>query len=218
MRSSFLKISTIFLLFISTILNAQFSKNEVKEGNELYSEKKYDEAEIKYSNYLNEEEAENPEIAQFNLGNALYKQERFDEAAKEFAKVATTVEEKNIQAQAFHNLGNALAKQEKWKEAANSYKSALKLNPRDDETRYNLAQTLARIKKQEQQQNQNDEKIKPSEFAKKLKAQADVLVAQSQFSKAFTLMQNGLQEDQTVAYYNSFIKRLKDVSEIESTF
>lgn len=56
--------------------------------------------------------------------------------------------------------------------------------------------------------------IIPSEFAKKIKAQADKLIAQTQYNAAFSLLTDALKKDKTVAAYNDFIKRTKDIVEI----
>ena len=40
---------------------------------------------------------------------------------------------------AYHNLGNTFMNDKKYQEAVESYKEALRNNPKDDETRYNLA-------------------------------------------------------------------------------
>ena len=43
----------------------------------------------------------------------------------------------------------------KIEEAISAYKTALKNNPKDNETRYNLAYAMSQLKKQQQDQNQN---------------------------------------------------------------
>ena len=42
-------------------------------------------------------------------------------------------------AEAFYNLGNAQFKQQKYKEALESYKQSLRLNPADQQAKYNYA-------------------------------------------------------------------------------
>lgn len=44
-------------------------------------------------------------------------------------------------AEAFYNLGNAQFKQEKYPEALESYKNSLRMNPADQEAKYNYAYT-----------------------------------------------------------------------------
>jgi tetratricopeptide (TPR) repeat protein len=74
----------------------------------------------------------------YNLGNAYYNSGLYSEALLrliETAKLAITKPEKH---QAFHNIGNALMKQKQCKEAVEAFKNALRNDPTDEETRYNL--------------------------------------------------------------------------------
>lgn len=207
---------SIFLITMGFAAAAQVYNRPLKEGNELYGEEKYDEAEIRYREAIDEEEEENDAVlrGEFNLGDALYKQDRFEEAAEQFSKVIAMSENESVKAQAYHNLGNTFYQQKMLEEAAAAYKSAMKLDPQDDQTRYNLAKTIRELKKQQQQQKQQQDQMEPSEYAKKLKKQAEALAKQFQFSAAYALMQEGLQKDETVAYYKDFIKKLGDVVQI----
>ena len=79
------------------------------------------------------------ETGKYNLGNAYYNEEKNSEAMgrfKQAASIATTKAEKH---KAFHNLGNTFMNDAKYQEAVDAYKNALRNNPTDDETRYNLA-------------------------------------------------------------------------------
>jgi tetratricopeptide (TPR) repeat protein len=63
-------------------------------------------------------------------------------------------------AAAFHNAGNALLSEKKIEESIHAYKMALKANPRDNETRYNLAYAQSLLQKQQQNQDKNKDKEK----------------------------------------------------------
>src|SRR5690606_18812830 len=75
------------------------------------------------------------------------------------AKNATSKEEKH---KAFHNIGNILMKENKCQEAVDAYKNALRNNPSDNETRYNLAlaKKCADDQKDEQQDDNKDDQNK----------------------------------------------------------
>ncbi|PKA83043.1 Tfp pilus assembly protein PilF [Ulvibacter sp. MAR_2010_11] len=91
------------------------------------------------------------ETGKYNLGNAYYNKALNAEAMRRFqqaASVATTKPEKH---KAFHNLGNTYMNSKQYQEAVEAYKNALRNNPADDETRYNLA--LAKKMLEEQQKN-----------------------------------------------------------------
>ena len=94
----------------------------------------------------------------YNLGTQYFKKGDFDEALyrhQQAAKNATSKEEKH---KAFHNIGNILMEEKKCKEAVEAYKSALRNNPSDDETRYNFALAKECAKQQEDDKPQEDDK------------------------------------------------------------
>lgn len=76
--------------------------------------------------------------AKYNAGTNYYKNKKWEEstAALVYAtEVATTKTEKH---KSFHNLGNALFQRKNYKGAVEAYKNALRNDPTDEETRYNL--------------------------------------------------------------------------------
>lgn len=138
------------LLVVSA--NAQSERSLVREGNRAYKEQKYTDAEVHYRKSL-EHNKDLPEGV-FNLGDALYKQQRYDEAAQHYQIASTKTTNPRAKAEALHNLGNALLKAQKIPEGIDAYKEALKLNPNDFDTKYNLEYAKALLK--QQQQNKND--------------------------------------------------------------
>ena len=74
----------------------------------------------------------------YNLGNAYYNAELYDEALArllEAARKGTKLEKHR----AYHNIGNVLMQDKQCKKAVEAYKNALRNNPKDEESRYNLA-------------------------------------------------------------------------------
>ena len=74
----------------------------------------------------------------YNLGNAYYNAELYDEALArllEAAKKGTKLEKHR----AYHNIGNVLMQDKQCKKAVEAYKNALRNDPKDEESRYNLA-------------------------------------------------------------------------------
>lgn len=90
----------------------------------------------------------------FNLTNAQYKQMQLEEAAKSYQNLANKAETPVEKARALHNLGNSLLFQQKIDESIESYKEALRNNPSDLDTKYNLAYAQMLKNQQQQQQNQ----------------------------------------------------------------
>lgn len=79
------------------------------------------------------------ETAKYNLGNAYYNEAKNDEAMTRFQQAADVAQSKSDKHSAYHNLGNTYMNAKKYQEAVDAYKDALRNNPTDDETRYNLA-------------------------------------------------------------------------------
>jgi len=149
------------LLFLlqGSLLFAQQEKSYVKKGNDLYLQQKYTEAEASYRKSVAKK---NQNVAgNFNLGDALYKQKKFAEAGAQFDKIgASATQNKAVVAQAYHNLGNSLVENKKLEEGISAYKKALINNPKDDETRYNLAYAQEMLKKQNQKDKNKDKNNK----------------------------------------------------------
>lgn len=118
-------------------VSAQSDRRHIREGNRLYNKELFDESELSYRRALESEE-DSPR-ARFNLGNALYKQERFDEAARYFGQLADEIDDPLNRSKIFHNLGNSMLMMQQLEQSIEAYKEALRNNPGDPETRYNLA-------------------------------------------------------------------------------
>ncbi len=153
--------------FLSVILltfcfASGFSQNEdryVREGNQLYKKGKYSPADSLYRRSL-ENNAKSFK-GEFNLGDALYKQGKFAEAADHFQNLASRKTGSDTLSRLWHNIGNCQLRQSKFEESVSSYKRSLKLNPDDEETRYNLAyaqKMLQQKKKDEDKKNKNQDK------------------------------------------------------------
>ncbi len=119
-------------------------QKEQKESNEYLSEAT---AQINEGNFVPAEAeyrkaiALNPkdDTGKYNLGNAYYGKKRNAEAMYRYKQAASVATSKSEKHKAFHNLGNTYMNEKKYSEAVEAYKNALRNNPNDDETRYNLA-------------------------------------------------------------------------------
>lgn len=151
------------LLMLSAVANAQSDRQYIREGNRLYWQKQFDKAEVMYSKALDQNK-DNAQ-AMYNLGCALLMQDK-DSAAIEKFEVAGRMEtNKTRRAKAYHNMGFICQNHQMYDEAITAYKQSLRLNPNDDETRYNLALCQKMRKNQpndnnnqQQQQQQKDDK------------------------------------------------------------
>ncbi len=150
-----------FLLIIGLLsamcgVYAQQEGADVRTGNKLYEDGKFTEAEVEYRKGLQKKPTSFE--ANFNLGNALFRQEKYEEAMKYYGNAAAqTPNDKAKLAAAYHNIGNSLLMGNQVGQSIEAYKQALKNNPADDETRYNLAFAQQMLKQQQQQQQQNQQ-------------------------------------------------------------
>ena len=173
------KTSAVLILGIasSAMLNAQNDKQLVYEGNNDYHSSRNIQAINKYREAL-KAKPDNKK-ANFNLGDAIYKEAMgiknsknqqpimgmkpdslanimFEEAAGQFDIVSQTVSDKDTLHKVNHNLGNCRLQQKNYQAAVDAYKKALKVNPKDEETRYNLAYALKKLKEQQKNQNKDN--------------------------------------------------------------
>lgn len=144
------------------LLAAKKANNLVYEANTLIGNDDFVSAEKEYRKAIS---AQGTSVAGiYNLGNSYIKKGNLEEAMyrlDQAAKIATSKTEKH---KAYHNMGNVLMKNKKCKEAVEAFKSALRNDPTDNETRYNLG--IAKICA-EQQKDQDDKKDKDKKDDKK---------------------------------------------------
>ena len=149
------------ILFVFVVASSAQTKPDItliRKGNSLLAEKKYNDAEIAYRKALQINSKNG--TAAYNLALALQLQKKTDEAIKQYELAISLLTDKLQKAGAYHNTGNALCMTQEWEKAIEQYKSALRLNPTDMDTKYNLAFAQSKLK-QQQQQNNNDKKQEP---------------------------------------------------------
>ena len=136
-------------------INAQ-SEDYAKYYNKAnsLSESDFEKAEKNYRVAINDSLSDLK--ATFNLSNEYYTEGYFEDAISRQLEAIKLAKNKIEKHKAFHNLGNSFMKKEMCSEAVSAYKSALRNNPNDDETRYNLA--LAKQCEDEQSKNDDDQK------------------------------------------------------------
>ena len=170
MRHLYIVVISISVLALNavTVSAQKAERKNIREGNELYKGEKYTESEIAYRKSLEV----NPRSTEgtYNLGNALYKQGKFPEAAEQYqlivgqeAKLLATPEGKARLSQAYHNMGNIFMNSKEYGKAVEMYKQSLRLNSRDDETRYNLALAQKLLSDQQNQDQSQDQQKEEKE-------------------------------------------------------
>ena len=151
-----MKARYLLVLILSLLLSpvvAQNARQLVRQGNKQFRLGNAAESEVSYRKAV-EKDARNPQ-AHYNLGNALMLQRKDSLAITQFEKAAKQETNPLRRAQAFHNMGVVCQQHQMFGEAIEAYKEALRNNPTDDQTRYNLA--LCKRQQQQQQQNQQQQ-------------------------------------------------------------
>ena len=130
-------------------------RDYLRSGNKLYNDSLFIKAEVDYRKALEV----NPKStdAMFNLANALLMQQKAKEAMEQYESVSKIEKDKNKLAQIYHNMGVMLQSAKQLPQCIEAYKESLRNNPKDDETRYNLALAQKQLKDQQQNQQNQDQ-------------------------------------------------------------
>ena len=153
------KRSGLILLVLMGIISA-YGQNErkvIRDGVRAYENEEFGEAEVQFrkAENINQESYE----AEFNTGAALYGQEKYEETVKQYQSLLDQTDDAGKTARIWHNIGNSLLEAQQYAPSIEAYKNSLRLNPSDEDTRYNLAYAKQKLNEQ-QQQNQDQEQDK----------------------------------------------------------
>jgi|SRR5690554_442925 len=151
MMKSVILLAIVF--FMTGFTQAQSWKDSLRVGKQYYQEGNYKQA---YQSLLEAQKLAPSEVdLSQDIGNAAYRSQDYEMAEKAFRAAASNNEDKNTQSKHWHNVGNSQMQAKNYKAAVESYKNALRKDPSDEKTRYNLAEAQRRVK---QQENQNQKK------------------------------------------------------------
>ena len=190
-----------------------------------YESGNYDAALKEFQQAL-EKRKDDPRL-QFNAGAAAYREQKFDQAVEHFG-AALAAPDLKLQALAYYNLGNAMYRSgeqlpdpkkqiESWEGAVKQFESAIKLNTNNADARFNQEFVKKKLEELKQQQQDDQDKIEPSEAAKVAKAEADAAVRKREYRRALEIMESQLQRDPTTRYYADYIQRLKEVTGVKDS-
>ncbi len=156
MKSEMAKhIILILLLCVATMSYAQTDRQFVRNGNKHFYKQQYDKAEVQYRKAVSNNPS-NPQ-ALYNLGCALMMQNKDSAAIVQYQKAIKVEKNKLRLASVYHNIGVICQNHKMYGDAIKAYEQSLRNNPKDNETRYNLA--LCK-KMQKDNKNKNDNKKK----------------------------------------------------------
>lgn len=190
---------TFLALFAcAAAMYAQSYRSTVNNGNEKFRQQQLDEAKKDYSRAA----AIEPERLEshFNLGNVAYRNSDYENAVKSYKKAGERAKSREEGAQIWYNAGDAFLdaaekggelpamkqgagaqgggsanemRMEGYRQAIRAFKEALKLNPEDEDARYNLAYAMKRLHELQQQNQQQNQKQDQKDKQKKDKEQKD---------------------------------------------
>lgn len=209
-----MRVLVLFILINSSIsdVNKIAKVNSLKkQAEKAFNQGEYDAA-ISSFRTLTDSLGINEDPILLNLANAYFHQKDTTNAQQYYSRVLSS-EDAQLRSLAYQQMGVINKQKNELDKALSDFKSALKSNPSNEDARYNYELLKQMMEQQEQQQENENKDIEPSEYAKQLKAQADKLTKQNLFEQALSIMQKGLQEDETVAAYNTYITKLNDVVE-----
>ena len=146
-------VAAMLMLMFALGSYAQSDRQYLRQGNKQFLAGDFPNAEVSYRKAL-EKNPRNPQ-AVYNLGNALMAQKKDSAAIEQFQNASKLETNPLRKYMSYHNIGVICQSHKMYGEAIEAYKNALRLNPEDDETRYNLV--LCKHQKQKQDQNKQNQ-------------------------------------------------------------
>ena len=148
----------LFALFVLLAAGASAQKAErdyIRKGNRFFKDSVFVDAEVNYRKAL---EA-NPKstVSMYNLGNTLSQEQKFKDAMEQYSAASKIEKDKMKLAHIYHNMGVLFQAGKDYGQAVEAYKMSLRNNPKDDQTRYNLALAQKLLKDQQQNQQNQDQ-------------------------------------------------------------
>ena len=145
------------LVFCEAMCQSMPERRLVRKGNRQYEKGNYDASLENYNRALQQDP--NCFEAKFNTANGQFRKELIDKSEQTLRKLAQDSTRTDIErSEVAYNLGNALFVQQRLEEALECYRNAMRLNPDDQEAKFNYALTKELLKQQQdQQQNQQDQ-------------------------------------------------------------
>ena len=150
----------IYILFLLSAValtdaSAQVDKREVRRGNRDFRKENYKEAELQYFRALAKDSLSF--AANYNMANTLYRQENYDQALKHLERLEEVAADSPAAADFYYNLGNVAMAKEEYQKAVDAYKQSLLRNPGDVEAKENYIYAKAKLKEQQDQQQNNQD-------------------------------------------------------------
>lgn len=147
----------VLLLLIPVTVSAQKDvRKNLRKGNKAYNQQKFGDAFKFYDDAVKSNPSSKE--ANYNIGNTLYRQKEWDKSVEQMNHYLSLERENPLKmSAAWHNVGNAMLQKKELQKSMEAYKMALRLNPQDEETRYNLAVVQKMLQDQQSDQSQSEQ-------------------------------------------------------------
>lgn len=190
---------------------AQTDRQCIRHGNKDFRKGEAAKAEVAYRKALEK----NPRNTQalYNLGNALFAQKKDSAAVQSLEQAAKSETSRIRKAMAYHNIGVICQSHKLFGEAIEAYKSALRLNPKDDTTRYNLELCKRQQKQQKKDQDKQQQQKKNQDKDKNGKNDKQEKQKQQQQKKQQDKDKNKMSKDNAEQLLNAAIQQEKNTQQ-----
>ena len=169
----YLRYILVFALMVLGLakVGAQNDRNFIRQGNRAYHKQKWAAAETQYRKVISKNQKNAQAV--YNLGCALMMQQKDSMAMIQFENASKLETNKMRRARSYHNMGVVMQQHQQYAQAIGCYENALRCNPQDNATRYNLAlcKKLLKNQKQNKQNDKNKNKNKDKNKDKQNKDQ-----------------------------------------------
>lgn len=151
----YLRYILVFALMVLGLakVGAQNDRNFIRQGNRAYHKQKWAAAETQYRKAISKNQMNAQAV--YNLGCALMMQQKDSMAMIQFENASKLETNKMRRARSYHNMGVVMQQHQQYAQAIGCYENALRCNPQDNATRYNLA-LCKKLLKNQKQNKQND--------------------------------------------------------------
>lgn len=176
-----MKSLVIGMVMVSFGLIAKAQSSQIREGNKLYKEGRYEEAVLQYEEALKK----NPDdfTAIYNRSNALAKKGDKAGAMEGYEKIIQKGKDPRLVEKAYYDKGVLHQQQQQLDESISAWMEALKMDPEDKEARENLQKALREKKQQQEKEEEKEEKEKEEKKDKKEEKEKEKKPQQSKLNK-----------------------------------
>lgn len=151
--------AVLFFVFIAFESFSQEWRDSLKAARDAYKKQEYPKA-LKYYQSAQKNAPSDIDLSD-EMGQSAYKAREFEKAEKIYQQSAASKKDATSKAKSYHNMGNSRMQSKDYNGAIDAYKEALRNNPKDEQTRYNLSEAIRRLKDEQKKnpdQKENDQK------------------------------------------------------------